>query len=516
MNAIAVLYAGALAPAAYESLPSGPDALTLAVERARSFPNVGEVVLLADDAFVSPASIGRVRVVRSSLWGKRSVLDALASLSKEAELIYWAWADAPLLDVELAAAIRDRHLRYAAEYSYADGWPYGFAPEILHPSTAAALAVLAGDDEGRVERDLLFSVLSKDINSFDIETEISPVDLRHYRLTLAADSKRNLLLLRGLMEAGLARAADAERLLTERADLLRTVPAFYAIQVAGGCPQACALCPYPRFGAEGGASILERRDVMDAAKFESLLDSIVDLSGDAVIDISVWGESSLHPEIARLASAVLERPGLSLLIETSGIGWRPGVLEAIAEAAARAATRPVRTASAMAAVSWIVSLDAHNGDRYRAVRGEGFAEATAFAEKVIALFPKDAYVQSLRIKDEEEDLERFYRSWKTKTPNVIVQKHDDFALFMPTLKATDLSPVKRRPCWHIMRDFVVLIDGTVPACKEDVRKTRVLGNAFTEPLADIWARGAELYAAHAAGEYPGICANCDEYYTYNF
>ena len=125
-------------------------------------------------------------------------------------------------------------------------------------------------------------------------------------------------------------------------------------------------------------------------------------------------------------------------------------------------------------------------------------------------------MQALRIVNEEEDLERFYRAWKAKTPNVIVQKHDDFAGFMPALKATDLSPVKRRPCWHVMRDFVVLIDGTVPACREDVRKTRVLGNAFTEPLADLWARGAELYAAHVRGEYPGICANCDEYYTYNF
>lgn len=513
MNAIAVLFAGRLAPAAFESLPTGRDALTLAVERARAFPDVAEVALLVAPSFSPPASLGPVRLVRAERWGKRSVLDALAALAEGKDLLYYAWADTPLLDTELAAAIRSRHVRYAAEYSYADGWPLGFAPEILHPSTVASLARIAGEDEGPVERDLLFSVLSKDINSFDIETEISPVDLRQHRLTLAADSKRNLLLLRGLMGAGLARAADAERVLAERPDLLRTVPAFYAIQVAGGCPQACSLCPYPKFGADAaGRGILERRDVMDTAKFEALLDGIVELSGDAVIDISVWGESSLHPEVARLAQAVMERPGLSLLIETSGIGWKSGVVEAIAEAAAKAGPR----ANGMSAVSWIVSLDAYDGERYAKVRGEGFVEATTFAERLIALFPKDAYVQALRIRGEEEDLEKFYRSWKTKTPNVIVQKHDDFSGFLPQLKATDLSPVKRRPCWHIMRDFVVLIDGTVPTCKEDVRRTRVLGNAFTEPLADIWARGAELYAAHAKGDYPGICAKCDEYYTYNF
>jgi spiro-SPASM protein len=513
MNAIAVLFAGRLSPAALESLPPGRDALSLAVESARAFPGVAEVAILADETFAPPAAIGPVRIVRSPRWGKRGVLDALASLSEGTELVYYAWADSPLLDVELAGAIRSRHLRYAAEYSYADGWPYGFAPEVLHPSTAATLGRIAADDDGAVERDLLFSVLSKDINSFDIETEISPVDLRQYRLTLAADSKRNLILLRGLMSAGLSRAADAERVLKERPDLLRTVPAFYSIQVAGGCPQACSLCPYPRFGVDSaGRGVLERRDVMDAARFEALLDSIVELSGDAVIDISAWGESSLHPEVARLAAAVMERPGLSLLIETSGIGWKPGTIEAIAEAAARTGPRP----NGMAAVSWIVSLDSSDPSRYAQVRGEGFAEATATAERLLALSPKDAYVQALRIRGEEEDLERFYRAWKLKTPNVIVQKHDDFTGFMPLLKATDLSPVKRRPCWHIMRDLVVLIDGTVPSCKEDLSKTRVLGNAFTEPLADIWEKGAALYASHAASEYPGICAKCDEYYTYNF
>ncbi|MFA6506855.1 MAG: spiro-SPASM protein [Treponemataceae bacterium] len=513
MKAIAVLFAGRLAPAAFEPFLDGRSSLTLSVERARAFPDVCELAILADEAFQIPADLGSVRVERSATYGKRSILDRIASLSDGYDLVYFAWADCPLLDPDLAASLRDRHLRFAAEYTFADGWPYGFAPELLCPTTAATLAYLAGDDNGRVERDLLFSVVQKDINSFDIETEISPTDLRLHRLTLAADSKRNLTLMRGLSRAGLTKAADAERVLTERPDLLRPVPAFYSIQIASGCPQSCFLCPYPRVSLEqSGKTVLERREELESARFVKLLDEIVAFSGDAVIDLSLWGECSLHSRIDELIKSVLDRPSLSLIIETSGIGWKPGVVEAVAEAAAKAPPR----ANGLAPISWIVSLDAEDPERYAKLRGEGYAEARALAERLIALFPKDAFVQAIRINEGEDDLEKFYRAWKTRTPNVIVQKHDDFCGYMPSLKATDLSPVKRFPCRHLMRDISVLLDGTVPVCKEDLCRTTVLGNAYTQSLAEIWEAGVSRYASHCAKSYPDICGNCDEYYTYNF
>jgi len=513
MKALAVLFAGRLSPDAFEPFAGGLDAVSLAVSRARSFPDVSEVVLLADDSFVPASRLGQVRVERASAWGKRGLLDRLAVLSEGFDFVYYAWADCPLLDPALAGAIRDRHLRFAAEYSFADGWPYGLAPELLCPTTIAALAYLAGDDQGRVERDLLFSVVQKDINSFDIETEISPVDLRNHRLMLAADSRRNRLLARSLFEAGLTDAASAERVLSERAELLRPLPAFYSVQVSGGCPQECALCPYPKLSLEKtGKAAGSRRDRMEPARFEKLLDDIAAFSGDAVIDLSLWGELSLHEEAERLIRAVLDRPALSLIVETSGIGWKSGLAEAAAEAAAAAAPR----ANGMAPVSWIVSLDAEDPARYAELRGAGYAEARAFAERLIALFPADAYVQALRVKDGEDDLEKFYRAWKAKTPNVIVQKHDDFCGYLPVLKATDLSPVRRFPCRHLMRDISVLIDGTVPFCREGLSGSECWGNVFEEPLSSIWERGKARYAAHCGGTYPDLCENCDEYYTYNF
>ncbi len=120
------------------------------------------------------------------------------------------------------------------------------------------------------------------------------------------------------------------------------------------------------------------------------------------------------------------------------------------------------------------------------------------------------------MKENEEDLEIFYKSWKTKTENIIIQKYDSFSAFLPDRKVADLSPVRRFPCWHLKRDMAVLLDGTVPLCREDVRVEHTLGNAFTEDLAKIWGRGESVYQQHIAEKYPSLCARCDEYYTYNF
>jgi spiro-SPASM protein len=363
-------------------------------------------------------------------------------------------------------------------------------------------------------------VLQKDINAFDIETEISPVDLRSYRLSLTADSKRNLLLLTRFA-SGMPLSIPAGNptgipelasLIGGRPELLRTLPAFYPIQAAASCPQACSLCPYAGAGSVTSGAPGSGGGFMEVPRFEELLDKIEAFSGDAVIDLSLWGELALHPQRLELIRRVLSRPGLSLVIETSGIGWKAAEAELLAEEARKAAPRKNR----MAPLSWIISLDTAEGERYREIRGAGFAEAVDWAKRLLPLFPRDLYVQAVRVKGFEDDTEGFYRFWKEAGAACIIQKYDHFCGVLPDLRAADLSPIERQPCWHLMRDMPVLLDGSVPLCREEPAAGRLLGNAFTGSLEEIWSRGEGFYREQCAKTYGGICAGCDEYYTYNF
>jgi spiro-SPASM protein len=166
--------------------------------------------------------------------------------------------------------------------------------------------------------------------------------------------------------------------------------------------------------------------------------------------------------------------------------------------------------------TWIVSLDASNEETYRKLRGAGFTEAMRTAEELLSLFPARTWVQGVRMKENEEDLELFFKTWKTRTESIIIQKYDAFCGELPDRKVADLSPLNRFPCWHLKRDMAILLDGTVPLCREDVRALTPLGNALREDLATIWERAGGMYRSHLSKEYPGICARCDEYYTYNF
>jgi spiro-SPASM protein len=313
--------------------------------------------------------------------------------------------------------------------------------------------------------------------------------------------------------------ADVERIIQEKPEILYTLPAYFPIQVYGGCPQSCKLCPYPT------VSNIERTDYMETEKFNLILDKIASFAGDAVIGLSLWGELSLHPEKLKLIESVISRPQLALVIETSGIGWK-NELEKCAEFSHNALQSS--RVHPLPPLSWIVSLDTTDSKRYSQIRGNGYAEANECAKKLFSLFPKDCYVQAVRTAGDEDDTEIFYRYWKDNSPhgekNIIIQKFDDFCGFMEKKQASDISPVIRQPCWHIMRDMPVLIDGRVPLCREELNLLkgtnnedgRILGNVFTDSLDNIRENGAKYYREHCEKNYTGLCKICDEYYTYNF
>jgi spiro-SPASM protein len=520
MNNLLVLYAGNMSSQALEPLFNGKNALQMSAEQAAKFPGVAETVVFASSEGDYSCLTG-VKIEKNNNWTKKSVLQKIAELQDGKTCVFFAFADCPFLDPALAGSMLERHTRYAAEYSYADGYAYGLAPEILSAGTAGILAHILGDDDGQVERDMLFSVIQKDINAFDIEAEISTVDLRSHRINLCADSKRDLMLLKNFYAANsekIPAAADVERIAEEQSEILRTLPSFYPIQVCGGCTQKCAICPYPLF-----TDSVNRKDSMDNEKFTLLLEKIIDFSGDAVIDLSLWGELSLHPQKLKLIEEVLVRPELALIIETSGVGWKNEDLEKAADLAKNAGA--AKRINPLPPLSWIISLDTNDPQKYSQLRGAGFAEASSCAKKLLSLFQHDCYVQAVRTKGSEEDTEKFYRYWKDNSPNgdknIIIQKYDDFCDILEKKQSSDISPVIRQCCWHIMRDMPILIDGVVPLCRENLAaikgdKNQILGNVFEDSLDTIWQNGAPYYRKQCKKSYMEICSACDEYYTYNF
>ncbi len=485
---------------AYKNLPTGRTSFDAALDIAAKLPDSDKIVILAGEEFSQKGPYKIVHPVGSDM---KDLIGIFKEEVGDSENIFYFYGDTPLLDYSITERMYKNHLQYFASYTFADGYPYGMAPEILKKTVLDQLWALAEKNQIKITRKSIFELIQKDINSFDIETEISSIDQRMLRVSLTADTKRNFNQLCQIMEQLIGDGGvDEESIVTileKKQHLLRTEPSFVNVQITGGCPQACSYCPYPEIGGD----VVSRTDEMTIEQWQMILSKVKNFSDDAVFSVSMWGEPAKHSSILGIVHALLEIENFSLIIETSGIGWDREVLKSIAK-------------MADGRIDWILSMDAENPQVYKKLRGEGWDEVNKTALYLHELFPANLYIQSVRMEDQEEYLEKFYRGWKDRGFNVIIQKHDHFCGVLPDRRVTDLSPVKRFPCWHLKRDLNILIDGTVPMCREDIKNKYIKGNIFNDKLELIWNNGEGTYLEHLDGSYPELCRECDEYYTYNF
>ncbi len=501
MGNIGIINAIDLQPTALLPLSGGENSLTRVIAGMKGFPEVEKIILLVSGKTpcLSGIDTGGVETESRDIWSLSSLFSFFGGLDDGYRDLFYLYGDSPLIDSGLSARMYSNHKKYFAQYSFADGFPHGLTPEIIDTRILKTLAELAGQKEETVDRKSIFTVISRDINSFDIETEISPRDVRMLRISLTADTRRNFLLLERIMERGGTEADSILAILENQSEILRTLPAYAEVQITSGIIQKASYLPdYP------GETMNRDEDVhMELASFREILAKLEEFSQDCVINLGFRGEASLHPGAGDIIAAVLERPLFRVLIETSGLGWTDVLLDRIGSMDTER-------------ISWIIALDSSDPQIYRSLRGEGMGRAETFARNMLNLYPERVWVQAVRLKDAEDPLEAFYRKWKEISPQVIIQKYDDFCGHLPSRKVTDLSPLERFPCWHLKRDLPVLLDGTVLLCREDLKMERVGGNIFTDSINNIWKAGEDLFNDHTAGNYPSICERCDEYYTFNF
>lgn len=521
MKSLVILYAGNSCDYACKPFLGGKTAAELSLEWAQNVPDVSCVAILESSITnkkICSLSLSAENItfkhISSEKWTISSLLKTMDDLSEGFDYVVYGFIDTPFYDKEITQKLINTHTQYGVEYTFADGYPKGLSPEILNPGTIHILANLAKENTKSVTKDSIFSVLQTDINSFEIETEIAPKDLRYLRLNLDCETKRNAILCERLFEMMKdQQTTDICSLVENTPSLLRTVPAYYSLQIAVDCSGGCTFCPYPaavkaKYGKNPGACNL----FMKEKDFAKIIKKIYEFSDDAVISLSLWGEATRHPLLKEFIAEVLKYPSLSLLIETTGENLTD---EKIAELAECVKNAPERT-NGQKPLNWIVSLDASKPETYEKLHGENnFDMAKSVCEKLFEFFGDAVYPQFLRLIDNEDEMETFYRSWKEKCNNVIIQKYDNFCGVLPDKKVADLTPVNRSPCWHLRRDLSILVDGSVPFCKEALLDG-TCGNAYTDSFEDIWNKNNERFAEHVRREYSGICGSCDEYYTFNF
>jgi spiro-SPASM protein len=437
--------------------------------------------------------------------------------------------------------VLETHLLYKAEYTFAEGFCRGLTLVAIDAGALAIIADLAktsaapaanAADTGApktvaggaaknapVTATCFFDLIAGDINSFEVETVIAEKDYRAHRIACTAATNHGLLACTALYNAaksvavkttGTTATVDLSALAPrEICDLAiatpgvtRTVPAFYNIQISGVTPAAAIYSPYSGTGG-----------FMEKAAFSAIVAQAAELSGEAVIGLAAWGEPLAHRDFVDFVNIVAAHPGLSVLVETWGHLVTPDLVAEIA-----AINVPI---------DWIVYVDAMDEDTYAkihlpiaetAANSTGtttgttgtpvptHAAAVAAVDLLAAAFPGHTYAQFTRMHENEHHLEAFYRHYSGKG-TALIQKYDHFCGRLANRKPADLSPLDREFCWHHRRDLTILLDGTIPFCRQCSLEKGDAG-----ALKAVW----DSRAASAPIDALDWCKTCDEYYTFNF
>lgn len=503
---------------AHVMLSNGESTLESVAARVElAWPGVMQV-LVADAALQSTLDTAAARFAMV-LWYQRSdgaagVLSQLAQqLPQPVHQVAWVDGDAPFVDPALCRFLATLHSNTLSDYTFADGVPIGFGCQILRRAILPRLAELSADKP--VARDLLFEAMSGDLHAFDIETEATGQDYAQLRLSLTADSMANFALCRRLApesvdSAGTIRTVADRDPLKERypdsdhpllqaisGDIIahRTAPYYLYVQVTEAYPHSARYEPW----SPGPAAPRH----MAVADLERILDRVAELNAEVTVCLGYRGEPAQHPDLAQLVAAVHSRSGMRLFIETTGLGW--------SDQAIAACQTSFRQTDAL-----IVTIDAHSAALYAQLRADRYEAVREFTQRAGKALGRGVYAQATRTQENESELQEFYTYWRGQegvTP--LIQKYNDYAGRMDDRTVADLRPLDRMPCWHLRRDMVVLVDGTVVRCHQDLDAEAVRGNLLQDDAARIWQHGLPDLQEHVAGEYPDVCKRCDEYYTFN-
>lgn len=406
----------------------------------------------------------------------------------------------PILDPELSEELAIRHDKYLAQYSYSENLPPGIVPRILSREFVQSLP---SDYSGSTQE-----FLAKNINHYDTEIFFSSPDLRQWRLDFSLRDKRSRRLVSSLLTHKKNwKYSEILPYLLSEPSVFRSAPSYYEVEVFRGCKSECIFCP---------RQFLDPADDNKSLSLE-LLDSLLsqvekEFSSEFSLCFGGLGEPTLHPKLPELISRTLKSPSLKeLFIESALYADITGLKSAIASVGEEERKK----------ISLIVNLTTRDKTQYSRLFGkDNLEKVLSNLEEISRVLPKSSiYLQFLKIKEVDSELDSWYEESQKAGYEIILQKYNSYSEKLVQRRASDLTPLGRDFCWHLGRDLYINADGEVSICKQTpAAREHSLGNLNRDSLADIWKKGDPHFGRSANGEHgqiPAPCLSCDEWYTFN-
>jgi sulfatase maturation enzyme AslB (radical SAM superfamily) len=287
--------------------------------------------------------------------------------------------------------------------------------------------------------------------------------------------------------------------LEEIASTLKNIPfpTRFAVEVTAECNLKCAMCHHP--------DMVRPKGNMPMPLWIRCADQIAEVSPETQCWFSFCGEPFLEPDRLLEMIAYGKKVGLkSLNINTNGMLLTPELAKPVIESG----------------VDLVVfGIDGFTTETFEKMRKEAkrdvvYANAEYFLEQCLTNGGPKVQVQFIEMEDNHHELEDFKAYWSPKGATIKARRMLSWGGRFDT--SLGRQSVSRIPCPWACTMMHVFWDGRVPRCPGDTEGTEGFGNAWEEPLKDLWDKLGvyrELHLQRRFAELPETCRNCTDWLT---
>lgn len=404
----------------------------------------------------------------------------------------------PLLDTDLSANLIERHKKYISQYSFSENIPPGIIPTLISREFISTLP-----DKLEIN---FHDYLLKNINNYDTEIYYESPDLRNLRLDFSLNTNRSQSITNRLLQIDKnLKYKDILPTLKDNPDIFRGAPSYLELEVYRGCEYRCTFCPRTALTKDEDGTFIKLED------FRRLLVEMNNFNSDYSLCFGGMGEPLHHPNFLEIFRESIDSEFCKeLIIETALYSDINELVKYLPEIPIEKRRKIV----------FIINLTTINEKNFYNLYPDSKESVTTILEKIKILRQNlennSIYVQMLKIKEIETEIEEYFNFFENLSIPVILQKYNSYAGRLPEKRVSNLTPINREFCWHLARDLYIRADGNVAACKQS--ESTVIGNIKSDSLQQIWRANSEKFT-HSFRDNHGDtglpCLSCDEWYTFN-
>ncbi|MCX8059086.1 MAG: radical SAM protein [Spirochaetes bacterium] len=279
-------------------------------------------------------------------------------------------------------------------------------------------------------------------------------------------------------------------------EIVFSYPKTVVLEISSVCSFSCISCPYT-YG-----KLKRKKEFLTLDNIKELYEKNIDYFKDVIFIIGGFGEPFENQEAFDIINYLSQNN--KVYVETNCSKFTSDITKKLTK---------------FENVYFVLNLDAYSSDTYiKLGKKMNFNKLETFCKYYLEKYPDNFFIQFIRMKENDDELELFYEKWKKFEDNIIFRKYNNFSLALEDRDVVDLTPVVRYPCFHIRRDLYIMSDGSISLCKSDFNSELIKFNIFENNflLSPVFNNIFCYYKDHCFGNFPEICKNCNEFYTFYF